>query len=487
MAWTRKRALFAALIFALLAGALLFLLLRGSPAGETPPAPPQGLNRYALSLRLNPEEKSLAVSEALDFHNDTGDTLTTLVLHTWLNAYQTEETSPAALEELYDSCYPAGFSPGYLALYDVLWNGERAAWAYLDAAETALEISIPALAPGEGGRLELRCVAYLPHCAHRTGYTGDTFQLGQTIPLLSRYENGAWRTDAYAPVGDPFVNDCADFSLSLSAPQGYVPICSAPLTQDAAGTWRGEIAAARELGLCVSGEYQCAQAQAGNIRLLAYAREEAAARRMLRYARQALETFQALYGAYPYASYTLCQADFPFGGMEYAAFALIGGDYLAEGRQDSLELILAHETAHQWFYALVGSDQWNQPWQDEALCEYAMLRYVRARYGQGSFETLRHYRVDEPLREALPALTPASPLDYFSTLHDYTAVVYGRGAALALALEEALPGGVDASLRAYVEKFAFAYVSRADFEDFLCQYAGMDLRPLLLDYLDTLM
>ena len=129
MAWTRKRALFAALVFALLAGALLFLLLCGSPAGETPPAPPQGLNRYALSLRLNPEEKSLAVSEALDFHNDTGDTLTTLVLRTWLNAYQTEETSPAALEELYDSCYPAGFSPGYLALYDVLWNGERAAWA----------------------------------------------------------------------------------------------------------------------------------------------------------------------------------------------------------------------------------------------------------------------------------------------------------------------------------------------------------------------
>ena len=116
MAWTRKRALFAALIFALLAGALLFLLLRGSPAGETPPAPPQGLNRYALSLRLNPEEKSLAVSEALDFHNDTGDTLTTLVLRTWLNAYQTEETSPAALAPA--AAKPAPGTAGELKLYD---------------------------------------------------------------------------------------------------------------------------------------------------------------------------------------------------------------------------------------------------------------------------------------------------------------------------------------------------------------------------------
>ena len=92
------------------------------------------------------------------------------------------------------------------------------------------------------------------------------------------------------------------------------------------------------------------------------------------------------------------------------------------------------------------------------------------------------------MRENIPgSLTPASPIDYFDSLADYSAVVYGRGAALVLALDQMLPGGVDAFLKAYAEEFAYGYASRAQFEAFLNRYAGQDLSPLLLDYLDTAM
>ena len=84
-------------------------------------------------------------------------------------------------------------------------------------------------------------------------------------------------------------------------------------------------------------------------------------------------------------------------------------------------------------------------------------------------------------------LTPGSPIDYFGSLNDYATVVYGRGAALLLALDEMLPQGVDAFLRSYAEEFAFQFVSREQLEGFLNAWSGMDLRPLLLDYLDTLM
>ena len=115
-----------------------------------------------------------------------------------------------------------------------------------------------------------------------------------------------------------------------------------------------------------------------------------------------------------------------------------------------------------------------------------MLRYIRARYGQGSYDTLRYYRVDSPMRENIPgSLTPGSPISYFGSLSDYAAVVYGRGAAMLLALEEWLPGGADAFLRAYAERFAFQLVTRAQFEAFLNDFAGKDASPLLLDYLDT--
>ena len=485
--WLGLGAACAALIAAALA--LLLPLFWGK---QTPALPErlvnasQGLSHYDVTLRLLPEDGEIAITETIAYRNDTGDTLDHLLLRAWLNAYQTEETSPAALEELYDACYYSGFSPGSLTLFDVTWDGAPAAHAYLDSAQTALRVEIPPLAPGEEGALYLRCVARIPLCAHRTGRVGEDWQLGNVIPLLSHYENGAWRADAYCPIGDPFLSDCANFSVALYGAADYAVAASALMERDDQGVWRGEALAARDFALCLLKNGKTAEGWAGDVLVRSLSQTEAGAKRALEDARRAVSVYAELYGAYPYPALTLCQADFPFGGMEYPALCLIGGGNYLESRADSLELEIAHEAAHQWFYALVGSDQVKDPWQDEALCEYAMLRYVRARYGPDSFAALRAIRVDAALREQhLDSLTPGSPIDYYGDLSAYAAVAYRRGAALILALDELLPGGADGFLRAYAEEYAFRFVSRAEFEEFLCRYAGMDLRPLLLDYLDT--
>ena len=490
----RKRLPRLALLFALasLAGLLLWLLPaqdHGIPSpSQALRAASEGLAEYLVELRLIPEEDTLAISETLQYRNNTGEPLDCLMLRTWLNAFETEETSPAALEELYDACYPEGFSPGGLTLYNVEWNGQAAEHAYVNDDRTALRISIPELEPGESGTLFFRCLAKIPRCAYRTGFTEGCWQLGNVLPLLSVYEDGAWRTDAYTPIGDPFLSACANFQLSLSVPEGYTPACSAALTQEKNGVWRGELLAARDLALCVYERVSVAKGKAGNTLILSYASANEEAKRALEAARKALETFSALYGAYPYPTLSLCSADFPFSGMEYPALCMIGREQYAAQKADTLELTAAHETAHQWFYALVGSDGVNQPWQDEALAEYAMLRYVRNRYGQSSFETLRYYRVDTSMMGSVPgSLTPGSPIAYYSSYQDYRTVIYGRGAALLLALDEFLPRGVDDFLRAYVKAFSFEIASREDFEAFLNRYAGLDAGPLLVDYLDTVM
>ncbi len=485
----RRRAWIAAalLLLAVLA-ALLWPRPAQAPAASFPmKQAAQGLNDYDVTLRLNAEEGALAITETLQYRNGTGETLDSLVMRTWLNAFQREDTSPAG-GELFDACYPNGFSPGGVTLYDVLWNGERAAHEYINADETALEISIPPLEKGKEGVLTLRCVAQIPFCAHRTGRTDAGFQLGNVIPLLSRYENGAWRTDEYCAVGDPFLSDCANFRLTVHLPEGYMPACSALLVQSEDGAWRGEMQASRDMALCVSRDYKTVSEKRGNVQVISCAWDENGAKRALEDALKALDTFSSLYGEYPYPSFTVCSADFPFGGMEYPGLCMIGsGDYL-ESRAESLELTVVHETAHQWFYAIVGSDQVNDPWQDEALCEYALLRYVEKRYGQGSFETLKYYRVDAAMQESVPGnLTPGSPIHYFGNLQEYSTVVYGRGAGLLLALNEMLPRGADDFLRAYARTFAFQYVSRSRFEAFLAAYAEMDAGPLLTDYLDTAM
>ena len=493
LARLRKGWIGVAALCAVIATALLFLIPR--PADDRQPsvsaklqAASEGLTAYDVTMRLMPDSGEIAITETVRYRNDTGDALDDLVVRLWLNAFSSEEYSPAATEELYDVCYPGGFSPGGATLFDVSWNGQAAAYSFDDEAKTALRISIPRLENGETGELFLRCVETIPPCAYRTGRAGEDWQLGNVIPLLSRYENGAWRTDAYCPIGDPFLSDCANITVALYGAADYAAACSAYLTKDKDGVWRGSIPAARDVALCLSKDYVTVSGWAGETKVISCARTEAGARRALEDAVRAVNVYTDLYGDFPYPCFTVCGVDFPFGGMEYPGLCMIGERNYLDSQADSLELEIAHETAHQWFYALVGSDQVNAPWQDEALCEYAMLRYVRKRYGQGSYESLKSYRVDAAMQEnVLGTLTPGSPIDYFGNLADYRTVVYGRGAALLLSLDELLPGGTDGFLRAYAEAFAYRYASRAEFEDFLNRYAGMDLHPLLLDYLDTIM
>ena len=35
---------------------------------------------------------------------------------------------------------------------------------------------------------------------------------------------------------------------------------------------------------------------------------------------------------------------------------------------------IAHELAHQWFYSIVGDDQWSEPWLDESVAEFSAAR-----------------------------------------------------------------------------------------------------------------
>ena len=487
----RKRTVcFACAALLIAAGLLVWVLWPRAAAQTRAQTHRDGLDTYRYDLVFRPEQSTLAVTLTLDYTNRTGDTLQELVLRTWAGAYADEETSPAAIEEVYDACYPNGFSPGGIRLEGVWWNDQIVQAEFADAAQTVLRVPVGSLAPEAGGQLLLRCRLIIPDCAHRFGTDGTVWQFGNALPVLSVWENGAWRMDEYYAVGDPFVSDCANYEVILAAPAGYACAASArPVMETMADgsvryTMQGD--AMRDFAFALSADWQTAQKSVNGVTVTAYADDQKAASRMTGYAAEALKIYARLYGAYAYDQLTVCEADFPLGGMEYPGLIFIGRDWMAESQADSLELMLAHETAHQWFYALVGSDQVTDAWQDEALCEYAMLRYVREKYGANAYENLRILRVDAPMREKInQTVTPGSPISYFGSLQTYAMVVYGRGAALPLALDEMTGGQMDKLLHEYCDAFAFRRASRADFEQLITDRSGLDIAPLMRDYLDT--
>ncbi|MFH1513805.1 MAG: hypothetical protein ABIG45_10680, partial [Bacillota bacterium] len=279
------------------------------------------------------------------------------------------------------------------------------------------------------------------------------------------------------------VSECRNYTVTISMPDGYTAAGSgAAETNGSLTTFTAP--ASRDFALCISKEYQKAEAVQNGVLIQAYARTSANANAMLSVAQQAMQTYAKLFGEYPYPACTLAETDLPFDGACYPSFAMIDSDVLnASG--ESREIGLAREVAKQWFQAAVGTDGFFQAWQHEALAEYALLRYWEERHGTGAREVLQYSRVDTAMRISAAGLTAGSPLSYFYTWDEYRTVVWHRGAAALCALELAIKGTLDEFLASYYDTYAFQIASRAEFERKLRAFSGEDWTPLLGDYLDT--
>jgi aminopeptidase N len=44
-------------------------------------------------------------------------------------------------------------------------------------------------------------------------------------------------------------------------------------------------------------------------------------------------------------------------------------------------VVIVHETAHQWWYSMVGNDQILEPWLDESLADYSEVVYYDEKSG----------------------------------------------------------------------------------------------------------
>jgi hypothetical protein len=87
---------------------------------------------------------------------------------------------------------------------------------------------------------------------------------------------------------------------------------------------------------------------------------------MLDAAADAFHLLRGRLGAYPYPVFKVVESS---GGYGMESPALI---WIPHGiGSANLRYLAAHETAHQWFYGLVGNDQSTQPFADEAAADFA--------------------------------------------------------------------------------------------------------------------
>jgi aminopeptidase N len=91
-----------------------------------------------------------------------------------------------------------------------------------------------------------------------------------------------------------------------------------------------------------------------------------------------------MYGKYPYDVLTV--VDPPYGGkgaggMEYPTFITAGTSYCPGAHKLSPEGVIVHEFGHQFWYGLVGNNEFEEAWLDEGFNSYSTGKVLERAYG----------------------------------------------------------------------------------------------------------
>jgi len=192
-------------------------------------------------------------------------------------------------------------------------------------------------------------------------------------------------------------------------------------------------------------------------------------------ASELVAAYEKYYGVpYPLPKLDLVALEnFWAGAMEnWGAIAFREDDVLVDPATTALErrvslVVLAHETAHQWFGNLVTPADWDDFWLNESFATFASFSVVGRNYPS---ELAWNYFMARYLAPALqqdslpstrPVKTPVSSVDQLNEIVDD--ITYGKGAAVLRMVESYL--GEDAfraGLSQYLTKYRYANARAED-------------------------
>ncbi len=332
----------------------------------------QERSRYTVDAVY--EDGTLKATLDFEYYNDTQNELSVLDFNLFGNAYREGARYAPVSAQFAASAYYGGPSYGGMEIVSV---SPCKGWEIAGEDENILRVTLgESVFPAERTALCIEYELRLASVNHRTGITeGGVVNLGNFYPVLCVYEEGKGFAECpYYSNGDPFYTACADYDVTFAADAGLTVAASGKqVSQTVAGgmrTLRFALQNARDFAIAL-GDLNVAQTTAGGVTVRYYYRDDAQAQATLGTLAESLAYFSDTFGAYPYETYSAVQTGFCYGGMEYPGLVFLS-DSLS-GKESAYTAV--HETAHQWWYAAVGSDPVHAAWQDEGLAEYSSVLF----------------------------------------------------------------------------------------------------------------
>lgn len=317
----------------------------GKEAGVRGP----GQAQYDVQLTSDAAGRTLTGRERVAFTNTTGSPLGEIYLRLWGNAW--------------DGCK----APVKLSRFEGGTPGAPTVNC------TALKVTLAKkLAPGKHTAIAFDLVMTAPERLERFGRAGAHSFFGNALPVLAVHDEKGWHLEPDLGIGESYYTLAADFVVRLQHPAAL----RVPATGSTSVARRGKTVTTtstakqvRDFAFAVGPFKQSVVRSPGGMKVrtwwtgsvasaaVADARTKGVA---------AIDDFSRRFGQYPYGEVDLVLNDnwITFSGMEYPGFVLLIAPPNEEGP-------VVHELAHQWWYGIVGNNEYADPWLDEAFATYA--------------------------------------------------------------------------------------------------------------------
>lgn len=313
------------------------------------------------------------------------------------------------------------------------------------------------------------------------GRANGVLSLPNACPMIPPHDATGWRVDEAPAWGDIVFSETALYRVRIRAPATEVIVAtgvcapSAGLLETATPEAQQDVTCVagpvRDFALHLSNQFQSIQApmpsQGEPITISSYYLPASGlgGARALTYATEAARVFERRFGPYPFKELKVYMSPTTAGGIEYPMLAGVT-DALYDITGGYFEWVTAHEVAHQWWYALVGSDPLNEAWLDEALTQYATSLYIEDRYGlpAARAERERYFtrRYEDDARRLNRDDRVGQPTGAFDR-SAYGPLVYGKGPLFFQAVRDAAGDArFNSWLRAYFNRYRYGIASARD-------------------------
>jgi hypothetical protein len=394
---------------ALALGLLLFAVAAPAAAGQGVVV--RGADPEAYTLRLGYSERGARVlsgRERIEFVN----------------------RGPAALERVWLRLWANGPDGCRSRRIDVRVDAPARAGAERVGC-SALEVVLGTpVAPGASASISLRFEVRGRHADDRFGRVGGTVLLGNVIPVLAVEDERGLHLEPYVHQGESFYSLAARWDATVRLPSRLRAATTGAVASESVRGARRVLVVrspqARDFGLAV-GRLRRRVARAAGVRVRVHfgphVRGVARSLRVARRAVRALSRRLTRYGSTE-LDVVLLRAGLgegQFAGMEYPelVFAIPAAE------------VVSHEIAHQWWYALVGNNQYREPWLDESFASYS---HERLHPETNLCRAGRPYQLVHPSRRGIPL---DAGMDLFDSAPAVAIgeVVYGAGSCALQTLE----------------------------------------------------